>query len=122
MVRCLFATCVLMLVVQRAPADERFRVYNNTDVELKVIIWHTSAPVSWKEQLEVGAKKPPLGGETLQDGTRVLVVMDALTGQVYLTSSFTTVPGGGRRIKLTGTAPNIHQSYEVIPAGAPFTD
>lgn len=120
MFRWCFAVCAALVLTAGVFADEKFRVYNETDVELKVVIFHATKPmIYWRETLDVNEKKPtPVGAQTLDDGNRILVVSDAITGKVYLTDTFTTVPGGGRRIKLIGTTPNIRQTTTLIPPPA----
>ena len=108
------AGVVLGLLVggaRKANANENFRVYNNTDTELRVQILHATTWERWVEVLDVGEKEPtPVGTETLYDANPFLVSTDAVTGQVYHPAGQTTwktIPGGGHKIRLSGKAPNL---------------
>lgn len=94
---------------------EHVQAWNDSDANLHYRIIHTGDPaVQWNE--DVGPnQRSPIGH--LDDGTRIVVVTDNVTGAVYYNNQFQTIPGGGHYIKCAGNEPNIHCSMQAFARG-----
>lgn len=115
MYRCSVILVLFVCLTATAQVKEhRVRVYNDSKLELRIVITHPATGDSWR----VGVLDPGKSSDIqlLRAGGRKLYVYDAITGKELLTQEFTL--DGGRRIKLVGeTSKDLKVAFPVPTPG-----
>jgi hypothetical protein len=94
----------------------KVRVYNDSDVEVKVVIYHFSSPSTYWVIREIDTNdKSPI--EDLKHGWRIVAVADAITDELLLVEKYKQ-GDNGTRIRIAGTSPDIRISLATVRGNA----